>query len=332
MANPGACILGVEGHRLGPDEAAFLREADPFGLILFARNIDTPDQVRRLTGDLRAALGRQAPILIDQEGGRVQRMGPPHWRQWVPPLDEGAGLPDERRTRAIWLRYRLIAAELAASGIDADCAPSGDIATEGTHPFLKNRCFGTGPATVIPAMRAAADGLLAGGVLPVMKHMPGHGRAQVDSHLTPPIVTEPLDLLDATDFATFRALSDMPMGMTGHVVLTALDPERPATQSPIVIAAIRDRIGFDGLLMTDDLGMQALAGTPYDRAGRAIAAGCDIALHCNGNRAELAQSVEAAGRLTPAGQARADRALAHRRPPEPVDLAALIAEFEGLTA
>lgn len=330
MARAGATILGVEGLVLGADEAAFLREADPFGLILFSRNIDTPEQVRRLTADLRAALGRDAPILIDQEGGRVQRLRAPHWREWLPPVDQMARSRPGTAERSIWIRYRLIAAELHALGLDADCAPTCDIAGPATHPFLMNRCFGTEAATVIPAARACAEGLLAGGVLPVMKHIPGHGRTTVDSHHDLPVASAPAAELAATDFAPFRALADLPMGMTAHIVVPAYDGGAPATQSPEMIRVIREVIGFGGLLMTDDLGMQALAGSAHDRAARSIAAGCDLALHCNGSRTELAQTVAAAGRLSPEAAIRAEAALARRRPPEPIDEGALMAELDGL--
>ena len=325
-----ATILGPSGPVLDTDEAAFFREADPFGFILFARNVEDPDQLRRLTGDLRAAVGRDAPVLVDQEGGRVQRLRAPHWREWLPPLDQMAATSGPERDRAIWLRYRLIAHELNAVGIDADCAPSGDIAGADTHPFLRNRCFGSDAATIIPAARACAEGLLAGGVLPVMKHLPGHGRAVVDSHLHPPRVTAPLEELDATDFAPFAALTDLPMAMTAHIVFDAVDPDRPATASPDVIALIRDRIGFDGLLMTDDLSMEALSGTLGDRAAAAIAAGCDIALYCKGVRAEAEEVVAAAGQMGDAALRRAERALAARTAPDTIDSALLEAEFEAL--
>jgi len=325
-----AAILGCEDTALTADEAAFFRAADPLGFILFARHVETPEQVRRLTGDLRAAVGRDAPVLVDQEGGRVQRLRAPHWREWLPPMDEVARLAPEARARGLWLRYRLIAEELRAVGIDADCAPTADIAVPDTHPFLKNRCFGTDPDTVAVAARAAAAGLLAGGVLPVMKHMPGHGRAAVDSHLHLPRVTADAATLEASDFAAFRALSDLPAGMTAHVVFDAIDAARPATLSPAVIALIRDRIGFSGLLLSDDLSMEALSGTLAQRAAGAIAAGCDVALHCNGVRDEMEAVVAAAGALTEAAAARAEAALALRVRPDPIDTAALGAEFEAL--
>ncbi|MCU0907147.1 MAG: beta-N-acetylhexosaminidase [Rhodobacteraceae bacterium] len=329
---PSAAILGVAGPDLRADEAAFLRDADPFGFILFARNVDTPAQLARLTADLRAAVGRDAPVLIDQEGGRVARMRAPYWREFLPPLDQataaGAGA-----ARSFWLRGRLIAADLAAVGIDVNCTPCCDIAGPATHPFLRNRCLGTDAAAVAAHARAWADGQMAGGVLPVVKHMPGHGRAVVDSHLALPVADEDAGTLDATDFAPFRQLSDLPMGMTAHVVYPALD-DRPATLSPVMIEVIRTRIGFAGLLMTDDLSMQALAGDVGSRAGAAIAAGCDLALHCNGALPEMAAVVAAAGAMTPAACARAEAALACRRAPPlasgPVDIATLVAELSAL--
>jgi beta-N-acetylhexosaminidase len=325
-----AAILGCEGAALSRDEAAFFRAADPLGFILFARNVESPAQLRRLTADLRDAVGRDAPVLVDQEGGRVQRLRAPHWREWLPPLDQVARAAPGGMERGIWLRYRLIAAELAAVGIDADCAPTLDIAGPATHPFLKNRCFGTDPGTVARAGRACAEGLKAGGVLPVMKHMPGHGRTVVDSHHDLPQALAPAAELAATDFAPFRALNDLPIGMTAHIVVPAYDPDNPATQSPAMVRAIRDEIGFQGLLLTDDLTMEALEGGLTQRTARAIAAGCDVALHCNGRRTEMEQVVAAAGQLTRAAAARAAAALSRRALPGPIDADRLMAELEAL--
>ncbi|MFN3642214.1 MAG: glycoside hydrolase family 3 N-terminal domain-containing protein [Gemmobacter sp.] len=324
----GATILAPEGPALGRAEAAFLREADPWGFILFARNIVDAPQLRALTDTLRGAVGRDAPVFIDQEGGRVQRLRPPLARDWSPPLDHAGAAADP--IRALWLRHRIIAAELRGLGIDGNCAPCCDIAGPDTHPFLRNRCLGTDAATVTRRARAAADGLLAGGVLPVVKHIPGHGRATADSHLALPRVETPLPRLAETDFAPFAALADLPLAMTAHVVYTALDPDRAATLSPAVMAAIRGAIGFAGLVMTDDMSMQALSGDLGALTSAAIAAGCDVALHCNGRRDEMAAVVAAAGRLTPAAAARADRALAARRAPDAADLAALAAELARL--
>jgi beta-N-acetylhexosaminidase len=309
----GAAIFGCAGPVLLPDEKAFFREVDPFGFILFARNVETPDQLRRLTSDLRAAVGRDAPILIDQEGGRVQRLRAPHWREWEPPFDTIAGAGSVEAAEALMrARATVIAAELRAVGIDANCAPLGDVARPATHPFLLNRCYGSDPETVTRIARAVAEGLMAGGVLPVMKHLPGHGLSHVDTHHDLPTVDVPLDELDRIDFAPFRALADLPMAMTAHLVFAAIDPDLPATQSPKMIGVIRDRIGFRGLLMSDDLNMQALKGSLGDRTRATIAAGVDIALHCKGDLAEMQEVAAAAGEMTPAAAARARAAIAAR--------------------
>ena len=243
-----AVIFGCGGTALAPAERALFRAADPWGFILFARNVADPAQVRRLTGELRDAVGRAAPILVDQEGGRVARMRAPAWREWAPALEECARLPEPAaRARAMHLRYRLIAGELRAVGIDVNCAPVLDLARTDTHPIIRDRCYGGDPDEVAAVGRAVADGLLAEGVLPVMKHVPGHGRATHDSHHALPVVTADRAAL-AADLAPFRALADLPMAMTAHVVFTALDPAAPATQSARVVRLIRDEIGFDGLL------------------------------------------------------------------------------------
>lgn len=322
----GAVIFGCSGPELTAAERDFYRDADPFGFILFARNVETPDQLRRLTGDLRASVGRDAPILVDQEGGRVQRMRAPHWREWLPPLEQ-VQRAGKDAARSMALRYRVIAAELRAVGIDGNCAPCADLALDVTHPFLRNRCYSGDPDQVTAIARAVADAHLAGGVLPVIKHLPGHGRSTADTHHDLPTVDLAAADLDATDFAPFRALNDLPMAMTAHVVFAAHDAARPATQSPAMIRVIRDRIGFDGLLMTDDLNMQALSGSLSDRAARAIAAGCDIALHCKGDMDEMIAVAAAAGSMCDDTRIRAARALAARRTPDAVDIAVLEADL-----
>lgn len=328
MSRFGATILDAEGLRLSADEKAFFREADPFGFILFARNIDTPDQVRALCADLREAVGRDAVITIDQEGGRVQRLRAPQWREWLPALDHVAAA-GERAAEAMYLRFRIIAAELRALGVDSNCAPLADIASDITHPFLKNRCYGTNPAQVAAMGRAVANGLLDGGVLPVLKHIPGHGRATADSHLDLPRVTASLDDLHASDFAPFKALNDLPMAMTAHLVYAAID-DLPATLSPKVMQLMRDEIGYDGLIMTDDISMKALKGDLAQISRDALAAGCDVILLCNGTLDERRAVAEASGRMTPAAQARAERVLAVRHAPDMVDIAALDAQLEAL--
>ena len=331
MTAAGATILSCAGPALGAEERAFFRAADPWGFILFARNVEAPAQLRRLTASLREAVGREAPVFVDQEGGRVARLGPPHWRAWAPPFDQMARA-GEGGARSMWLRYRIIAAELRAVGIDGNCAPCGDIAEPATHPFLRNRCYGSDPETVAKAARAVAEALLEGGVLPVLKHIPGHGRGTVDSHAELPQVDAPRAELLGWDCAPFRALADLPLAMTAHVVYRALDLGLPATLSRACIRTIREEIGFSGLLMTDDISMQALAGPLGTRASASIAAGCDVVLHCNGARDEMEEVVAGVGRLSPLGAARAEAALARRRAPGAIDIPALEAELEALLA
>ncbi len=327
----GAAIFGLSGTQLLPEERAFFRDYDPFGFILFARNVENPYQLKVLTSDLREAVGREAPILVDQEGGRVQRLRAPHWREWPAPYDTVSNAGSLDQAAAIMgLRARIIAAELAAVGIDANCAPLGDIAMADTHPFLKNRCYGDTANVVTKIARAVADGLLAGGVLPVMKHLPGHGRTRMDSHHDLPHADTAEAELVVSDFAPFWALSDLPMAMTAHIVFSALD-DRPSTQSPVMIGHIRKTIGFDGLLMTDDLNMQALSGTLAERTAASIVAGCDIALHCKGDLLQMREVAEAAGDMGREGLARAAGALAARRPVPEVDIAALDDELLSLT-
>lgn len=329
MIGTGAAIFGCEGPTLSPAERDFFRDYDPFGFILFARNVDTPAQVTRLCADLRDAVGREAPILIDQEGGRVQRLRAPHWREWLPPMDmvRQAGA---HAARAMALRTMILSSELRALGIDANCAPVADIAGPVTHPFLYNRCYGETAATVTQIARVVADAHLAMGVLPVVKHLPGHGRSANDTHFDLPTVTVDAATLVAEDFAPFRALADLPMAMTAHIVFSAYDAENPATQSPRMIEVIRQDIGFKGLLMTDDLNMQALGGTLAHRTSRSIAAGCDIALHCKGDFAQMHEVAAAAGAMSDATRARAVAALAQRQVAKSVDIAALESELSAL--
>jgi beta-N-acetylhexosaminidase len=327
----GAFILGCSGAELKDDEARFFREADPWGFILFARNIETPEQLLRLTGQLREAVGRDAIITVDQEGGRVQRLTPPQWRQWLPPLDQSVQVAANGKdaARGMYLRYRIIAADLRASGLDSNCAPMLDIATIQTHPFLRNRCYGEELQTVVALAQAAASGLLDGAVLPIAKHMPGHGRATVDSHKALPRVTETAQVLRSEDFAAFAAMVDLPLAMTAHIVFEAFD-EAPVTTSPVMQTIIREEIGFDGLLMTDDISMQALSGTVAERARASLDAGCDVVLHCNGGLDEMIAVAAATGQMTHKAALRATKALESRRTPDEVDIVSLEAEFEVL--
>lgn len=325
----GAFILGCAGPRLAPEEAAFFAQARPFGFILFARNVESPDQLRRLTGDLRDSLGWEAPVLIDQEGGRVQRMTRPHWAQYLPPLDQVRAAGDKAE-RAMYLRGALIAQELRAVGIDVNCTPCADVARPDTHPFLQNRCYSDDPAQVARLARALVQGTTAGGVQSVMKHMPGHGLAKVDSHLHLPQVSLPRAELDTLDFAPFRALNDLPFGMTAHIVFADIDATRPATASPDMIRLIRDDIGFVGFLMTDDISMQALSGDLAARCETSLAAGCDAVLHCNGDLDEMRVVADSCGAMCPAAQMRAEAALAARPKAENLDTQALADELNAL--
>ncbi|MEM6637235.1 MAG: glycoside hydrolase family 3 N-terminal domain-containing protein [Pseudomonadota bacterium] len=329
---PAACIFGCAGPELDPEEAAFFRDADPWGFIVFARNIKAPDQLRCLTGDLRDSVGRDAPVLIDQEGGRVARMTAPHWRRYPPALDQAASVRPADQARSFFLRGFLIGSELAAVGIDVNCTPLADIAEPATHPILRNRLYGETPDQVTANARALAEGQAAAGVLSVLKHLPGYGRAHVDSHLALPVVDAELSKLTGWDFAPFRALADMPLGMTAHIVLDAVDPGRAATVSQKVIDLIRRDIGFSGFLMTDDISMEALDGDVAARGTAALAAGCDAVLHCNGDRADMDLLMQVCPQLSPEGVERSDRADAARTSPAAIDIDAAASEFEALFA
>ncbi len=306
-----------------PQETVFFQTVDPWGFILFARNVDAPDQLRALTAELRATVGRNAPVLIDQEGGRVARLRPPHWLEWPAPIVQAAKVDGPR---ALWAQYRLIAAELQAVGIDVNCAPMADVPQKGVHEIIYDRCYGVDAAAVTTGARAVAQGLLAGGILPIIKHIPGHGRPIADSHLELPVTHATRAQLQAVDFAPFRALNDLPMAMTAHVVYSQIDAARPATLSPDVIGVIRDDIGFDGLLMSDDISMKALRGRLGSLAAKALAAGCDVVLHCNGVMAEMREIADAVGALSTAGADRAARALKLRKMGAKFDRAALLAQ------
>ena len=325
----GAFIFGCSGPRLTEDEKAFFRDADPWGFIVFARNVRRPEDMRALTAEMRAAVGREAPVLIDQEGGRVQRLSPPFWTRWPRPLTQMSRASDPER--AMFLRATLIARELHDVGIDVNCTPTADIAHEATHPFLLSRLYGDSVDSVTARARANAEGCVDGGVLPVMKHIPGHGRATADSHLRLPVVDAALDDLRARDFEVFRRLADLPLGMSAHVVYPALDPERPGTISPAVIDEIRGGIGFDGLLMTDDISMGALPGTTAERCAASLAAGCEIILHCNGQWDDMQAVAASCPRLGGAALARSDRALRMRTGPTELDIEAARAELSALT-
>ena len=331
-----AFITGVSGTELTAAEREFIRAERPWGFILFKRNIEAPTQVAALVAELRAVAGAaDAPVLIDQEGGRVQRLAPPHWPVYPPgavfstlyDIDSALGLTAAR------LSARLIAADLADLGITVDCLPLADVPVPGADAVIGNRAYGNDPDKVAAIARAVTEGLEQGGVLPVLKHIPGHGRATADTHFKLPTVDTPRDQLDRTDFAAFRPLADLPMAMTAHVVFSAVDPAHPATTSATMIAqVIRGTIGFQGLLMSDDVSMNALAGSSADRTRAIFAAGCDVALHCNGNIDEMRAVAGETPELSGAALMRAQAALASRKAPQPFDRAAARAELDALIA
>jgi beta-N-acetylhexosaminidase len=318
-----AFITGVSGPVLTDDERAFLREHRPWGFILFKRNVENPGQVTGLVRDLREIVKRSdAPVLIDQEGGRVQRLSPPHWPVY-PPGAVFSALYDQDKEiglEAARLTARLIAADLDDLGINVDCLPLADVPVAGANAIIGDRAYGTVPNKVAAIARAVTDGLVQGGVLPVLKHIPGHGRATADSHIGLPTVDTPVPELARTDFAAFSPLADLPMAMTAHVVFSALDPAQPATTSATIInQVIRGTIGFQGLLMSDDVSMNALHGSIAERTRAIVAAGCDMILHCNGKLDEMRQVAGETPLLAGDALARAERALASRRTPEPFD-------------
>jgi beta-N-acetylhexosaminidase len=328
-----AFITGLAGTALSPAERAFVREHEPWGFIIFKRNVETPSQLRRLIAAVREAAGRNVPVLVDQEGGRVQRLGPPHWPSYPPGAAYGRLYDRDTADgiRAAYLGARLIAADLAAVGIDIDCLPVADVPASDADPVIGDRAYGQSADKVSALARAVADGLLEGGVLPVVKHIPGHGRARADSHHALPVVETDQDTLRKSDFAAFRSLSDLPLGMTAHVVYTAIDPIAPATTSVTLVRdVIRGWLGFAGLLMSDDISMGALSGSIEARARSAVAAGCDVILHCSGELAEMQAVASAVPVLTGQAAARADAALGRRGKVPKDDLAALRAEWTAL--
>src|SRR5882672_11061224 len=329
-----AFITGVSGLELGATEREFIRGERPWGFILFKRNVETPGQVSDLVGELRDCLGEaDAPVLIDQEGGRVARLAPPHWPAYPPgatfgalyDLDKALGLSAAR------LSARLIAADLIRLGVTVDCLPLADVPVDGADAVIGNRAYGTEPGKVAAISRAVTEGLEQGGVLPVLKHIPGHGRASADTHFRLPEVDTSKAELERTDFAAFQPLADLPMAMTAHVVFSALDPAHPATTSATIIEQVfRGVIGFQGLLMSDDVSMNALAGTIAERTRAIVNAGCDMVLHCNGKLDEMRDVARETPELTGEALKRAKRALASRHQPQPLDRQAARAELDAL--
>jgi beta-N-acetylhexosaminidase len=316
-------VYGCQGTTLAREEIVFFRDASPFGFILFARNCESPVQVRALTDALRNAAGSEVPILIDQEGGRVARLKPPHWRA-RPPARRFGDLYEqnpESAREAAYLCARAIAHELKDVGVNVNCAPVLDVPVMGAHDIIGDRAYAMDPSIVTELGRVTIDGYLDGGVLPIVKHVPGHGRALADSHLALPRVDASKDALSTHDFVTFRSLNQAPIAMTAHVVYEAIDPKRPATTSPrVVLNIIRREIGFDGLLISDDLSMAALEGPLASRAKQAYLAGCDIVLHCNGELHEMKEIAPEAKPLAGRAQQRAEAALALLREPLEFDI------------
>ena len=319
---------------LNAAERTFVRDERPWGFILFKRNVETPRQVASLVAELKACTGRgDVPILIDQEGGRVQRLGPPHWPAYPPGAVFGRlyDLDPALGRSAARLSARLIAADLGELGISIDCLPLADVPVAGADAVIGDRAYGTEPAKVAAIARAVTEGLQEGGILPVLKHIPGHGRATTDSHLRLPTVDTPEKELEMTDFAAFQPLADLPMAMTAHVVFSTLDPVHPATTSATIIRqVIRSVIGFQGLLMSDDVSMNALAGSIAERTRAIFSAGCDVVLHCNGKLDEMREVAAETPELSGKALARAERALASRRTPQPFDRAAAWAELKAM--
>ncbi|MEK9646671.1 MAG: beta-N-acetylhexosaminidase [Alphaproteobacteria bacterium] len=332
--DPKAVIFGCAGPSLSDAERVFFEDCNPLGFILFARNVETPEQVRALTAALRSAVGRDhAPVLIDQEGGRVQRLRPPHWRDY-PAMrrigEIGATDPDEAADLA-FLVARLIGDDLIRLGIDVDCAPVLDVPAPDGHDIIGDRAFSADPETIGWLGRAICEGLQAAGVMPVIKHIPGHGRATADSHVELPRVDAPLDALRETDFRPFRDLADAPAGMTAHVVYSAIDAENPASTSAAVVGGtIRNEIGFDGFLMSDDLCMKALAGPLEARTAAVLAAGCDVALHCDGNLDDMKSIAAVCSPMSARALVRWERARAACRDSHSFDRAAAEARISGV--
>ena len=329
-----AFITGVSGLELSASEREFMRSERPWGFILFKRNVETPAQVSSLVRQLRESIDdEEAPVLIDQEGGRVQRLGPPHWPVYPAGSVFGAlyDINHALGLSAARLSARLIAADLIETGVTVDCLPLADVPVPGADAVIGNRAYGTEPQKVAAIARAVTEGLEQGGILPVLKHIPGHGRATADTHFRLPVVDTPRTELENVDFAAFRPLADLPMAMTAHVVFSALDPAHPATTSATIIEqVIRGVIGFQGLLMSDDVSMNALAGSIAERTRAIVAAGCDMVLHCNGKLDEMREVAAETPELSGKALQRARAALASRKAPQPFDRLAARAELDDL--
>jgi beta-N-acetylhexosaminidase len=323
LLRSSAVIFGLSGTEISEEERSFFTRTLPLGFILFARNIDNPTQVKKLVSDLKSIVGWECPILIDQEGGRVARLKPPHWRN-SPAMSGFAKIAEkdtEKAEEGVYLNYRLIGQELHELGINVDCAPVCDILFDGAHDIVGDRSFGRDVDIISRLSRRTADGLIDSGVLPIIKHIPGHGRAKSDSHKELPVVNSSLDELLENDFQVFKNLNDMPWAMTAHILYTAIDDQKPATLSKRVIAIIRNNIGFNGVLISDDLSMEALKGSFASRTRDSIAAGCDVVLHCNGKMEEMREIAESTNLLTPDAAARVEKSMKMLKTPSSIDMA-----------
>jgi len=328
-----SAIFACRGPELLATEAMFFRDCNPWGFILFGRNVETPNQVRRLCADLRGAVGRDAVIFVDQEGGRVQRLGPPHWRKvpWAFTFGELYRLNPQDALRAIWLNFRMIADDLRTVGITGNCAPVLDLPVFGADPIISDRAFSRDPEEMINMAHACIDGLTAGGVVPIIKHIPGHGRATVDSHKALPVITESLEVLEATDFVPFKAFADAPVAMTAHVVLNYVDADQPITISrPAFQKIIRENLGFKGLVMSDDLDMKALEGSLTSLAEKTLAAGCDIVLQCSGHLSDMVNVAKGLKPLTGVSLRRTQQAELLTESLEPINHAEALEEYTTL--
>lgn len=326
-------ITDCEGLSLTEDEKNLFREHEPFGFILFGRNCDTPDQIKALTDEMRDCVGRDVPIMIDQEGGRVCRLAPPHWRK-IPPADVFGDLykgDPEKALQAIILNTRLMADDLVQLGITMDCFPVLDLFFAGASDIIGDRSYGADIDVVTALGGAAAEAMMMGGIIPIVKHIPGHGRALVDSHAELPTVKESHDELLASDFMPFKNLAHLPCAMTAHIVYSDIDPKLPATLSPTLIRqVIRGDIGFKGVLISDDITMKALSGAPEDIAKTALRAGCDLVLHCNATLEERRSVLESLYDFNPANINWVRSELTRRRPAEQIDRADFVAELNKL--
>lgn len=329
LSGKSATIFGLASSRLSREEQAFFRDADPWGFVFYRRNVEDPEQLCWLTAELRETVGWDVPIFLNQGSGQGGRLGQPHWRDWLPPLEQVKQNP-RQAVRSMYLRYRLIAEELHAAGIDGNCAPVLDLAHADTYPSVKDCSYGDDVVRVVDIAGAVAEALVDGGVMPVAKHIPGLGRAESDPKEVLPRTCKKEKALRVSDFLAFQAVSGLPMALTAHVVFEDIDPENPATFSPDVIDRIRGLIGFKGLLVADDISMPALPGGMAERVEMAMDAGCDVILHGSGDLNEMRAIAEAAGGLAQQAKFRAEDALNWRRDPQPVDIAALEDEFQSL--